>query len=671
VAPARYGQTVAIPEEDVARVRAATDIVALIGEHVGLKRQGRRFSGLCPFHQEKTPSFSVNAEEGVYYCFGCQASGDAITFVRSTEHLDFVDAVRLLADKAGITITEDEAFTQENRKRAPLYRVMASAVEWYHERLLTSPDAGRARDYLRSRGYGGDLVRKFKLGWAPDEWDALARHIFSSSKSSGSGAHSSGPNSGTTKLLSDAGLAFVNRTGRTQDAFRARVLFPIFDPSGKAVAIGGRVLPASAGAQAPAMPKYKNSQETAIYSKRRVLYGMNWAKSDVVASGEVIVCEGYTDVIGFFSVGLPRAVATCGTALGEEHFRMLRNFATGRVVLAYDADAAGAEGASRVYTWERQHQVDVAVAALPVGSDPGELARTDPDALRAAVADAKPFLAFRLARIFGSAELKTAEGRAKTADRALATVLEHPSELVRDQYLMEIADRCRMEPSALRARMESGAIEVGTNTTGSKRVGNPSIKVSNARHSGSRQSEESSGPTTTLTDTRPGGPDQSRGERPGRGATSGSHEGSRPGLEALRLAVHDPDRIGERLERFLFIDDLHARTFDALASSDTISQAIAQVDDEDPEVATLLRRLTVEESAADADDCVVQLIRAAAHRSLVALQAEARLEPQRVAEVAADAGQVALDLEQIGTSDAGLEAADRLLAWLHKREMGA
>lgn len=636
----------AIPEEDVARVRAATDIVALIGEHAGLKRQGRRFVGLCPFHQEKTPSFSVNAEEGVYYCFGCRVSGDAITFVRSTEHLDFVDAVRLLADKAGITITEDEAVTQENRKRAPLYRVMASAVEWYHERLLTSPDAGMARDYLRSRGYDADLVRKFKLGWAPDEWDALARHL------------SSGSN---PKLLSDAGLGFVNRTGRLQDAFRARVLFPIFDPSDKAVAIGGRVLPASGSAQAPAMPKYKNSQETAIYSKRRVLYGMNWAKKDVVASGEVIVCEGYTDVIGFFSVGLPRAVATCGTALGEEHFRMLRNFATGRVVLAYDADSAGAEGASRVYTWERQHQVDVAVAALPVGSDPGELARTDPDALRAAVADAKPFLAFRLARIFGSADLKTAEGRAKTADAALTAVLEHPSEFVRDQYLMEIADRCRMEPSALRSRMESRANGVGA----------PSIKVPATRRVSSSANEESSASTTTLTHIRPGVRDERSGERPGRGPLGGPSEGARPGLEALRLAVHDPERIGERLERFLFLDELQARAFDALASSETISQAIALVDDDDPEVATLLRRLTVEESAADADDCVVQLIRAAAHRSLMALQAEARLEPQRVAEVAVDAGQVALDLERIGTSDAGLEAADRLLAWLHSREMGA
>ena len=145
---------VAIPDEDVARVRAATDIVALIGEHAGLKRQGRRFVGLCPFHEEKTPSFSVNAEEGIYYCFGCQASGDAITFVRATEHLDFVEAVRRLADRAGIAITEDEAVSAENRRRAPLYKVMSDAVDWYHERLLQLADAGSARDYLRSRGYG-------------------------------------------------------------------------------------------------------------------------------------------------------------------------------------------------------------------------------------------------------------------------------------------------------------------------------------------------------------------------------------------------------------------------------------------------------------------------------------------------------------------------------------
>ena len=358
----RYRQGVGIPDEEVAQVRAATDIVALISEHAALKKVGRRWSGLCPFHTEKTPSFSVNAEEGFYYCFGCQESGDAITFVRAMEHLDFVDAVRLLADRAGITLHEDQEMGRDHKRRSELLQAMERAVEWYHERLLRSPDAGPARDYLRSRGYDGDVVRQFRLGWAPDDWDALAKALKL-----------------PEKVLSDSGLGFVNRRGRAQDFFRARVLFPICDPSGRPVALGGRILPPRPGQAPPDRPepKYKNSQESPIYSKRRTLYALNWAKQGVIAQGEVVVCEGYTDVIGCFQAGVPWAVATCGTALAEEHFTLLRNFAK-RIVLAYDADAAGQSATSRVYEWERKHEVDVVVADLPGGSDPGDLARTDP-----------------------------------------------------------------------------------------------------------------------------------------------------------------------------------------------------------------------------------------------------------------------------------------------------
>ncbi|HML01506.1 MAG TPA: DNA primase, partial [Acidimicrobiales bacterium] len=424
----------AIPEEDVARVRAATDMVALVSEHSALKRQGTRWVGLCPFHQEKTPSFSVNAEMGVFYCFGCQRSGDAITFVRDIEHVEFVEAVRRLAERAGISITEDAAASAERRRRNPLYEAVAKAVDFYHERLLSSPDGGPARDYLRSRGYDGEVVRRFQLGWAPDDWDLLSRHL-----------------SVSPQILSDAGLGFVNRRGRQQDAFRARVIFPIFDPSGRPIALGGRILPppdATAG-RPSTEPKYKNSADGPIYSKRRTLYGLNWAKKDVIDSGEVIVCEGYTDVIGFFQADLPRAVATCGTALGEDHFRLLRNFAK-RVVLAYDADAAGQSGAGRVYEWERLHEVELAVADLPPGADPADLARSDPAALRAAVAAAQPFLRFRVERVLASADLGGAEGRARAAEEALAAVVEHPNELVRDQYLMLVADRCRLDPAMLR-----------------------------------------------------------------------------------------------------------------------------------------------------------------------------------------------------------------------------
>jgi DNA primase len=618
---------VPIPDEDVARVRAATDIVALIGEHAALKRQGTRWIGLCPFHPEKTPSFSVNAEMGVFHCFGCQRSGDAITFVRDVEHLDFVDAVRRLADRAGITITEDAATSAEHRRRAPLFDAVAKAVDFYHDGLLSSPEGGPARDYLRSRGYDGEIVRTFHLGWAPDDWDRLAKSLAVSDK-----------------VLVDSGLGFVNRRGRQQDAFRARVIFPIFDPSGRPIALGGRILPPAAGTVrgggAPG-PKYKNSQDGPIYSKRRTLYGLNWAKYDVVAQGEVVVCEGYTDVIACFQAGMPRAVATCGTALAEEHFQLLRNFGR-RVVLAYDADAAGQAGAGRVYEWERHHEIDVAVAALPPGTDPGDLARDDPAALRAAIADAAPFLAFRVDRVLEAADLRTAEGRAKAAEAALAVVAEHPNELVRDQYLMQVADRCRLEPAALRAL--AARVRSAEDAAHS---GDPS----HAAPARGGRTNGSHAPSSDARDTAPA---------PGRpGADT-----PRPGLEALRLAVHRPDVVADRLEAVLFDDELQRAAFDALAGADDLHDAIASAEESNPSVASLLRRLAVEEPAADADDVIVTLVRNACRRALAGWESQARLSPDSIAEFAPAIARVRHDLDELEESERGNEATERLLAWL-------
>jgi DNA primase len=630
---------VAIPEEDVARVRAATDIIALIGEHAALKRQGRRWVGLCPFHQEKSPSFSVNAEEGLYYCFGCQKSGDAISFVRDVEHVDFVEAVRRLADRGGVTITEDATVTAERQRRNPLYDAMAKAVDFYHERLLSAPDAGPARDYLRSRGYDGDVVRSFKLGWAPEGWDALASHLRV-----------------PEKVLTDAGLGFVNRRGRRQDAFRGRVIFPIFDPSGKAIALGGRILPGratTAGAVADG-PKYKNSQDGPIYAKRRTLYGLNWAKADVVANGEVIVCEGYTDVIAFFQVGLPRAVATCGTALGEEHFRVLGNFAT-RVVLAYDADAAGEAGATRVYEWERHHSVDVAVAALPAGSDPGDLARNDPDALRRAVAEAQPFLRFRIERVLQAADLRTNEGRAKAAETALAAVADHPNGLVRDQYLMVVADRCRLEATTLRGLLDDLVRRAaqGAPARGPGRH-EPSGPGSGPTPNGSEPGRAPAGGGLRTGQRRPAVPD---GESQG------------PGLEALKLVVHQPEAVADRLDALLFHDDRQRVAFETLMASGDLHEAIRGVEQDSPDVALLLRRLAVEEPAMGADGVVMQLVRTASRRALGDLDAEGRLSPDAFAQVARVTAQVHSDIEKLDTDDGdeAIKAADRLLAWLVER----
>jgi DNA primase len=649
-----------IPDEDVAQVRAATDIVALIGEHAALRRQGRRWVGLCPFHAEKTPSFSVNAEEGFYYCFGCQASGDAITFVRSMEHLDFVDAVRYLADRSGIAVREDAGGGVAQRQRTVLFEAMERAVCWYHERLLSAPDAGPARNYLRSRGYGSELVRKFRLGWAPDDWDALCRALGL-----------------PERVLVDTGLGFRNRRGNAQDAFRARIIFPICDPSGRPIALGGRILPAGDGYGGPDTgngvigqrrpePKYKNSPETPIYSKRRTLYALNWAKNDIVGSGEVVVCEGYTDVIGFFAADVPRAVATCGTALAEEHLKLLRNFGR-RIVLAYDADNAGQSAVSRVYEWESRHEVEIAVAQFPPGTDPADLARTDPERLRDAITRARPLLQFRVDRVFTGADLTTVEGRARAAEAALRAVAEHPDALVRDQYVMQIADRCRLDAQSVRLRLEESR-----ERERSERRAQGGGRSEARRHDDHREHpvDRASAVLDGSTDDRAaferkGGPGSSpAGSRP--------TPSSRPGLEGLRLAVHRPEDVVGRLHEVLFTDDLQRRAFAALSMADSVHEAVEQ---SPLEVADLLRRVTVEEPVdvgdplVDPVDAVVfQLLRGAVRRSLSQMSAAVRTQAGDLGSVASETALVRHWMEELDVPEACHPAAQRLLAWLVERE---
>jgi DNA primase len=627
---------VGIPDEEVAQVRAATDIVALISEHSLLKKVGRRWSGLCPFHTEKTPSFSVNAEEGFYYCFGCQQSGDAITFVRAMDRLDFVEAVRFLADRAGITLHEDQEAGRDHKRRSALLEAMERAVAWYHERLLRSPDAGPARDYLRSRGYDGDVVRQFRLGWAPDDWDALATAL-----------------KVPEKVLSDSGLGFVNRRGRAQDFFRGRILFPICDPTGRPVALGGRILPPSAGHAPPDRPepKYKNSQESPIYAKRRTLYALNWAKKGIIAQGEVVVCEGYTDVIGCFQAGAPWAVATCGTALAEEHFTLLRNFAK-RIVLAYDADAAGQSATSRVYEWERKHEVDVVVADLPGGSDPGDLARTDPDALARAIKEARPFLQFRVDRMLGGGDLTTAEGRARAAEAALTAVAEHPDDLVRDQYVMQLADRCRVDASRLRERLDHLRAH-------------PPAESAPGRRQRSRTEERP--PVEYPADD---GDAYLPDDRTAAGLTAALRPG--PGLEALKLSVHRPEDVGDRVHAALLGDPLQRLAFVALLEHDSVHEAVESAS---PEVASLLRRVIVEEPMAGdpelgdpVDSVVTVLLRGAVRRALAEVEVQSRAVDDSWQLRAAETAQVRLWLDQLEDPTAGRDASERLVAWLVERD---
>jgi DNA primase len=605
----------AISDNEIAQVRAATDIVALISEQVALKKSGRRWTGLCPFHGEKTPSFSVNAEEGRYYCFGCRASGDQITFVREMQHLDFVDALRLLADRAGIELHEDANAGPARKERQEYMATMERAVEWYHDRLLKGPDARAAREYLKSRGIDGEVARQFKLGWAPDEWDGLAKSLQLNEKQ-----------------LLGTGLGFVNKGDRRQDALRARIIFPIFDTTGKAIAVGGRIMPsAPARADGRVEAKYKNSPETTIYSKRKTLYALNWAKDDIIRSGEIIVCEGYTDVIAFFSAGMPRAVATCGTALGEDHFRIMKNFSQ-RIVLAYDADGAGQSAAASVYQWERQYEVDVLVARLPKGSDPADMARNDADGLRAAISTAVPFLRFRLDRVLDGANQSTAEGRARAAELAMQVLAEHPSELVRDQYIMDVADKLHIEAGMMRPRVADMA------RNGVKRV------VPNEPPDG-QASPPSRRPVVAM---------------------------PRPGLEALRLCVHFSSDVRDRLISAYFVNEVQRDIFEGLSLGQPLSDVIDQFQRRgEDDAAQVLSQLAVDEldrdyTSEDVSAVVSQLIRSAVGEELKNVERELREELITPDVAMATIRDVKERLELLGTSQGDVAEQD-LRSWLLAR----
>jgi DNA primase len=602
---------VGIVDEDIVAVRAATDIVAVITKYTQLRRSGSRWVGLCPFHTEKTPSFSVNQELGVYRCWGCGEKGDAITFIREKEMLDFVGAVELLAGWAGITLRYSDQDGGESRKRrARLVAAVEQAVDWYHERLLSAPDAAAARKYLRERGLTGDEVRAYRIGWAPDAWDELTKALRL-------------PND----VVRDAGLGYLNARGRQTDVFRGRILFPIFDANGEAVGFGGRIMPGAEG------PKYKNTPETVLYQKSKLLYALNWSKARIVTDDRAIVCEGYTDVIGFAHAGLPAAVATCGTALTEEHVRLLRRYAR-TLVLAFDADAAGQAAADRFYQWEKDHDLEVLVADLPPGVDPADLARSDPERLAAAIEGAMEFLQFRIGRVLAGADLSTPRGRAKAAEAATEVIRGHPQATVRDQYVMEVAGTCRVEPETLRAQLRRPA---------------PPAAEEPAEH---RRRTRDAAPEPPVVPRR---------------AARELHDS--PELEVLRHVVHGWEAV-EPWIRYpeLFATELSRRTFLTLMAHPTVPEAI---DAADPEVADLLLRLATEELQSDPFDAVVRFLTEAARREVRTLTAQVAVHPDDP-ELLQQQHWLTQVIDRLRDPAAVGDAADQLVAWLGSRgEEGA
>ena len=457
-----------IPREEIDRVRAATDMVHLVSAHTQLKRSGSRFMGLCPFHAERTPSFSVNAEDCLYHCFGCQESGDCFNFVQKTENLDFAEAVEFLAQRAGINITRTSSPQAMSRK--PMLEALQAAQGWYHELLLNSPDAGPARSYLRTRGYGSEEVRKWKLGWAPDSWDGLQRHLRAD-----------------RQVLQKAGLVKQSSSGGAIDIQRGRIIFSICNHRGEVIAFGGRALPGAEG-----VAKYINSPETSLYKKSQELFGLDMAKAAIVDRNEVIIAEGYTDVIGLHEMGFPNAVATCGTALTKAHLERLRRFENKNkgydqiFLLAFDPDSSGQTAAARIHEWQSEMGLRVEVVDLSEHGDPGDIAenffklRKDPDENAEQLDEihqifAQPsqdeagtttaskfrheYLQFRVDRALGGSDVgwgnisspEQAQSRALQAARVIA---EHPDNSVRDKYLKDLSVRMVVMEDELRREVQ-------------------------------------------------------------------------------------------------------------------------------------------------------------------------------------------------------------------------
>ena len=428
-----------IRDEDIAAVSERTDIVKLVSGYLTLKKAGHdRFVGLCPFHTEKTPSFGVSPSKGLYHCFGCGKGGDAIGFLRDVEHLEFAEAVERLAKEAGVALRYEGDTPAERRvasKRQALVRANEAAFELYHRTLLEAKEGEEARGYLETRGIDREVAAEFEIGYAPAYPDFLLRRLVKSL---------------SAELLVEAGLALKDQEGNVRDRFRRRITFPVHDLSGKAVGIGARILP---GGREDG-PKYLNSPETPVYRKAEVLYNLQRAKASATRSGEVFLVEGYTDVIAMVRAGVTNTVATCGTALGEGHFRLASRFAQ-RMVLAFDSDDAGARAAERAFEFVERFPVQPVVLILPEGLDPADFVdQHGGETLRELAAGAVPLVEYMVRRTVGRHDLSTIEGQS-AAVAAAVPLLEQLGDPVRQsEYAHLLAELAGVSEGSVVLKLE-------------------------------------------------------------------------------------------------------------------------------------------------------------------------------------------------------------------------
>jgi len=425
------------------RVRDAVDMIAVVSDHTELRRAGAsEYVGRCPFHDERTPSFGVNPIEKVYYCFGCQASGDVFTFVMETEGLDFPGALQTLADRFGVELqTEDEdpQASQRRQRRERLQSLLARAAAYYARYLWEAREALPAREYLLGRGLREETLQTFRVGYAPSAWD----RILTASRRAGF----------SDEELLAVGLAqrSQNRPGQVYDRFRERIMFPSTDARGNVIGFGARAM------RDNQRPKYLNTAEGELYHKRRVLFGLDRARAAAARIGSVILVEGYTDVLALHQAGLGNAVGIMGTALTEEQISELERLAK-VLVLCLDADRAGQDAMLRAAQVTDRRKLELRVVALPDGTDPAELIeRAGGDALRERVADSVPFVKFHVERILERSDLTSAEGRDRTFSQLQSALRDLPKNAFGQDLLRHVAGKLELSESRLATLIESSA----------------------------------------------------------------------------------------------------------------------------------------------------------------------------------------------------------------------
>ena len=428
--------------DDVEEVRDKSDIVEVVSQYVKLKKSGKRFMGLCPFHPEKKPSFTVDPTKQLFHCFGCEAGGDIFSFIMKIENVDFSGALQLLADKIGYTLRRDRyGIPSSKRKKIKerLYEIHKLAKNFYVKKLY-SEDAAHIRRYLNSRGLKPKAIKKFELGYAPDRWDSLTNYAIKS----GFNVHE----------LLQSGLAVESsKTKRgCYDRFRDRIMFPIWDLTGMVIAFGGRTLKEETA-------KYINSPETMLYKKKKTVYGIDKAKEEMVKKDKVIVVEGYTDILALNQEGIKNCVASMGTALTIEQIRLLNRF-TNNIITIFDADAAGEAATERGIELLKeyngnielyhQYNVNMSAVSLPSGYDPAKfIVEKKDENIIDLINSAEPLVDFTLKSILERKDTSTINGKLKTAYDAVNFISDLPSRILQEEYIKKVAQKIDMSEQRL------------------------------------------------------------------------------------------------------------------------------------------------------------------------------------------------------------------------------